>query len=62
MIRIGTVVRYSKTVAGTKVTGTGSITAQASDDAKTVHIKVKTSSHPQLLAVDAYAEVTLERS
>lgn len=59
MLTVGTKVKFVKVIRGTTVTGTGTLTVQASEEARTVHIKVKTTSHPQLLAVDAYAQATL---
>lgn len=58
MIAVGTTVNFVKIINGVTVTGHGSLTEQASEEAYTVHIKVETSSHPRLLAVNAYAKVT----
>jgi hypothetical protein len=50
-IRVGRKVSWRQTVAGTLVTGKGTVTAQASLDAKSLHICVTESSNALLVAV-----------
>lgn len=61
-IRKGKVVPFKTKVGQVMVTGTGAVTAQAPIDAETVSVKVKTTSNAQLLPVDSYQSVTLDKS
>ena len=57
-IRVGRKVSWLRTVAGTLVTGKGTVTAQASLDAKSLHIRVTETSHPLYVAHNAHLVVT----
>lgn len=52
----GIEVKFKKTVAGTQVTGKGTLTVPAEPTDKTIHVKVTQSSRPDLVPVNSYVE------